>query len=51
MFRETSRTTTKSNMELSTTKIKWRVSPFVTESPTTDSTEVLDTLRCFLKER
>ena len=49
MSREASRTTTKSKMALSTTRFNGEPLTFVTESPTPDSTIVLDTLRCFLK--
>ena len=49
MSREAARTTTKSKMELSTTKYKRQSLTFSTESPTPDSTGVLYTLRCFLK--
>ena len=49
MSREASRTTTKSKMALSATRFNGEPLTFVTESPTPDSTIVLDTLRCFLK--
>ena len=49
MSREAARTTPKSKMELSATKYNGQSLTFVTENPTPDSTEALDTLRCFLK--
>ena len=49
MSREAGRTTTKSKMELSATKYNGQSLNFFTESPTPDSTRVLDTLRYFLK--
>ena len=49
MSRDASRTTTKSKMELSATKYSGEPLAFLTESPTPDSTGVLDTLRFFLK--
>ena len=47
MSREAARTTTKSKMEVSATSLNRLI--FFTESPTPDSTGVLDTLRYFFK--
>ena len=49
MSREAASTITKSKMELSATKCNGQSLTFVTETPTPDSTGVLDTLRCFVK--
>ena len=49
MLREASRTTAKPTMELSATKYNGESLTFVTESPTPDSTGVLETRRCFLR--
>ena len=49
MSREAARTTTISKTELPGTKYKGQPLAFITESPTPDSTGVLDTLRYFLK--
>ena len=49
MPREAAKTTAKSKTELSATKYKGQPLTFVTESPTQDSTGVLDTIRYFLK--
>ena len=49
MFREASRTTTKSKMKLSATKGNGESLTLVTESPIPDSMGVLDTPRMFLK--
>ena len=49
MSREVARTTAKSKTELPATKYKGQPLICVTESPTPNSTRVLDTLRYFLK--
>ena len=49
MSREAARATTESKTELSATKYKEQPLTFVTETPTQNSTGVLDTLNNFLK--